>query len=37
MVRVSTLTGCATSAGAVDLYNLIGTTHVLADVFGYFT
>lgn len=37
MVRVSTMTGCATTAGAVDFYNFAGTTHVIADVFGYFT
>jgi len=37
MVRVSTLTGCATWAGAVDFYNHSGTTHLIVDVFGYFT
>ena len=37
VVRLSTATGCAVEAGDVDVYNSAGTTHVISDVFGYFT
>jgi hypothetical protein len=37
MIRLSTLTGCANAAGADDFYNFMGTTHIVVDVFGYFT
>ena len=37
VVRLSTATGCAVEAGDVDIYNSAGTTHVISDVFGYFT
>jgi hypothetical protein len=37
VVRLSTSTGCAVEAGDVDVYNSAGTTHVISDVFGYFT
>jgi len=28
---------CASRAGAIDIYNSAGSTHVVVDVFGYFT
>jgi hypothetical protein len=37
VVRLSTSTACAAGAGFVDIYNSAGTTHVIVDVFGYFT
>ena len=37
MIRLSTFTGCAIAAGADDFYNFMGSTHVVVDVFGYFT
>jgi hypothetical protein len=37
VVRLSTSTGCAVEAGDVDIYNSAGITHVISDVFGYFT
>lgn len=35
--RVSRVGGCAVLPGAVDFYNSHGNTHVIIDVFGYFT
>ena len=37
MVGVSHQPGCDTRLGSVDFYNVAGDTHVIVDVFGYFT
>ena len=37
VVRLSNSSACAVGAGYVDVYNSAGTTHVISDVFGYFT
>jgi hypothetical protein len=37
VVRLSTRSACAVAAGYVDIYNSAGITHVIVDVFGYFT
>jgi hypothetical protein len=37
IVRLSTMPGCAASAGSLGFFNFKGSTHVVVDVFGYFT
>ena len=37
IVRLSQAGACSNAVGAVDFYNLAGTVHVIADVFGFFT
>jgi hypothetical protein len=37
IVRLSTNTGCAVGPGRIDIYNAYGDTHIIVDVFGYFT
>jgi hypothetical protein len=37
VVRLSYAGECTNTVGAIDFYNLAGTVHVIADVFGYFT
>lgn len=35
--RLSGVTGCENATGAIDVLNPYGSTHVIIDVFGYFT
>ena len=37
IVQLSKQVGCATITGAAGIYNFLGYTHVIVDLFGYFT